>query len=52
MCEVAKSIEKVMLEHISFDLVEHMQKIEEEVHREKEKLLKIVEDFHTKVSAS
>ena len=29
--EVATSVERVMSEHVSFDLLEHMQKIEEEV---------------------
>ena len=40
-----------MSKHISFDLVEHMQKVEE-VHAEKEKLLKIVEDFQNKIHTS
>ena len=50
--EVANRIESNMWENVSSDLVEHMQKIEEEVHVEKNKLLKIVEDFQTKLSAS
>ena len=50
--EVAASIESNMLEHVSSDLVEHMQKIEEEVWIETEKLVKIMEYFHTKVNAS
>ena len=33
--EVAASVEIDMLKHISSDLVEHMQKVEEEVHTEK-----------------
>ena len=38
-------VERVMLEHFSSDLVEHMQKIEEEVRTKIEKLVKIMEDF-------
>ena len=41
-----------MWKHVSFDLVEHMQKVEEEVRKEKEKLLKIMEDFQNKIRAS
>ena len=52
MHEVATYLERVMLEHISSNQVEHMQKKEEEVPMEKEKLLKIVEDFQTKFSTS
>ena len=52
MREVATSIEKDKLEHVSFNLVEHMQKVEEEVRAEKEKLMKIVEDFHNKICAN
>ena len=50
--EVAASVESNMLEHFSSDLVEHMQKVEEEVCTEKEKLLKILEDFQNKLRAS
>ena len=46
------SIERNMSEHVSYDLVEHMQKIEEEVCAEIEKLVKIVEDFQTKINIS
>ena len=52
MREVATSIEKFMPEHISSNLVEHMQKIEEEVRIETEKLVKIIEDFQNKINAS
>ena len=52
MREVAASVESNMLRHFSSDLVEHMKKIEEEVHAETKKLLNIVEDFHTKINAS
>ena len=52
MRKVAASVERVMSEHISSDLVDHMQKIEDEVHAEIEKLAKIMEDFHNKISAS
>ena len=50
--EVAASVERVMPKHVSSDLVENMQKIEEEVLMEKEKFLKIMEDFQTNVSTS
>ena len=33
--EVSTSLETNMPKHVSFDLVKHMQKIEEEVHAEK-----------------
>ena len=45
-------VEKVMLENVSFDLVEKFWKTEEEVCTEVERVLKIVEDFHNKISAS
>ena len=48
MYKVAVSVDGFMWEHVSSDLVEHMQKIEEEVHAKTEKLLKIVEDFQKK----
>ena len=44
-------VERDILEHVCFDLVEHMHKIEE-VHAETEKLVKIMEDFHNKISTS
>ena len=43
--EVSNLVESNIPEHVSSDLVEHMQKVEEEVHEEKEKLLKVMEDF-------
>ena len=52
MHEVAKLVEKVMLEHVNSDLVEHMQKIEEEAHTETKKVVKIVEYFHNKINAT
>ena len=52
MHEVEASIERVMLENVGSDLVEHTQKTEEEVRVEKEKLLKTVEYFQTKVNTS
>ena len=30
--DIAASVERIKLEHVSFDLVEHMQKVEEDVH--------------------
>ena len=45
MHKVAASMESNMPKHASSDLVEHMQKVEEKVGVEKEKLMKIVEDF-------
>ena len=50
VCEVEELVEKVMPEHVSFDLLEHMQKTKEEVRTEAEKLVKLVEDFHNKIS--
>ena len=50
--DIAASIERVMLKHVSFDLVEKMHKTEEEVRTEVDKLLKIVENFQNKISAS
>ena len=50
--DVAALVERNMLEHISFDLVEHTYKVEEEVCAEKEKLMKIMEDFQNKIRAS
>ena len=41
-----------MPKHVNYDLVEHMQKREEEVRMETKKLVKIVEDFQNKISAS
>ena len=49
---IVASVESNMLEHVTFDLVEHMQKVEEEVRTSKEKLLKILEDFQNKLCAS
>ena len=50
--KVAASVESNMLEHFRFNLVEHMQKVEEEVRTKKEKLLKILEDFQNKLRTS
>ena len=50
--DITALVESNISEHVSFDLMEHMQKVEEEVCAEKEKLLKIVEDFQTKIYAS
>ena len=50
MCDVTISIEKVRLEHVSFNLVEQLQKIEEEVRIEEERVVKIVEDFQSKIN--
>ena len=52
MHDAATSMEKVMSEHVNSDLVEQMHKIEEEVHTEVEKVVKIIEYFHNKISAS
>ena len=41
-----------MSEQVVFKLVDHMQKVEEELRAEKEKMLKIVEDFHNTIRAS
>ena len=38
-------VEQFIPEHISSDLVKHMQEVEEEVRTEAEKLVKIVEDL-------
>ena len=46
------SVESNMPEHVISDLMEHMQKFEEEVRIEKDKLLKIMADFYTIVCAS
>ena len=43
--KAATSVEKFMAKHASFNLVEQIQKIEEEVCTKAEKLVKIVEDF-------
>ena len=50
--ELETSVEKVMPEHVNFDLVEHMQKIEEEVHTKIKKVVKIMEYFHKKINAT
>ena len=50
--EVANLIESDMSKHVSSNLMEHMQKIEEEVRAETKKFLKIMEDCQTKISAS
>ena len=53
VCEAATSLERNMSEHVSSDLVEHMQKVkEEEVRADTEKLVKIVGDFLNKINAS
>ena len=52
VCEVAASVEKFMPEHVIFELVEQMRNKEEEVRTEVEKVVKIVEGFQNKISAS
>ena len=52
VCKVATSMERNTKERVSSEMVEHMQKFEKEVHTEKEKLLNIVEDFHTIIHVS
>ena len=52
MHEAAASVEKVTLEHVSFDLVEQLKNTEEEVWMEVEKVAKIMEDFHSKDDTS
>ena len=42
------SIEKVMPKHVSSDLMEQLQKTEEEVRLEAERVVKIMEYFHSK----
>ena len=45
-----KLVEKIMLENVSSDLVEQLQKIEEEMWLEAERVVKILEDFHSGTS--
>ena len=49
---IVEIVEKVMPEHVSSDLVEHMQKIEEEVCTETKKVVKIMEYFRNKINAT
>ena len=39
----------VPLEHLSFDIAENLQRVEEDVWREKKEILKIFQDFQGKV---
>ena len=50
--EAGTSRENVMSEHVSFDFVEKMQKVQEEVRLEAERVTKILEYFHSKFDTS
>ena len=45
------SVEMIMLEHVSSKLVEQLQKIEEEVRIEAERIVKVMEYFQSKFIA-
>ena len=50
--DIVTPIRKVMPEHLGFDLVEQLKKTEEEVGIEAERVVKIMEDFHSKINAN
>ena len=50
--DIATPIKKVMPEHVGSDLVEQLSKTEEEVGIEAERVVKIMEDFHSEINAN
>ena len=52
LCNTVESIEKFMPKHVIFDMVEKLKKTKEEVYEEAERVVKIMEYFHSKINAS
>ena len=50
--DITTPIKKVMPEHVGSDLVEQLKKTEEEVGIEPERVVKITEDFHSKINTN